>query len=202
MDKKDIEEIAQNLFKQIGRAPEAAKAEKVSALQGNTSQAQAMLFNAIEEHQMRTALRDGAQYTSDLPALREGIRVRLLQLLEAGDAPKSSQNFSITKEWTEGRLWKKRYKVHAEHVELGPEYGGLAVGAKVTIFLNDRQVYTQDVPWPAPKADLMLPFQVYLLAKEPNSPTPKWQPVLEKFALRCEGFTPPTELYWGKGFID
>ncbi|OGI31950.1 MAG: hypothetical protein A3G09_03260 [Candidatus Moranbacteria bacterium RIFCSPLOWO2_12_FULL_48_12] len=79
-----------------------------------------------------------------------------------------------------------------------PEYGGMAATAKVTIYKNGKVVHEADAPWPMPKADITLAFQVYMLAKQPDYTHPEWQPIMEQFAFKCEGFTPPAKMWWSK----
>jgi hypothetical protein len=105
---------------------------------------------------------------------------------------------SITKEWKTGRLFKKRIKVHAQQVEMPKEYGGLTALAKVTIEVNGKIVHEADIPWAMPKAGFMLAIQVYMLSKQPDYAHPEWQPILEQFAFKCEGFTPPARMWWSK----
>jgi hypothetical protein len=103
----------------------------------------------------------------------------------------------ITKHWSTGRLWwKKKIQVDAEQVEMPPEFGGLSATAKVTIKENGVVVHEADIPWPMPKMDIMLPLQVYTLAKKPDYAHPKWQPIMEQFAFSCDGFSPPTKMWW------
>lgn len=105
----------------------------------------------------------------------------------------------VTKEWTEER-WprKKVIKVQAQQTEMPEIYGGLAALAKVTISVNGEVAHEAEIPWAMPKGEVMLPLQVYLLAKYPDYEHPEWQPVMEQFAFKCEGFAPPEELWWSK----
>jgi hypothetical protein len=105
---------------------------------------------------------------------------------------------SITKEWRAG-IWpfRKSYEVSAEQVEMSKEYGGQSALARVTITVNKKTVHKASIPWPTPKGVAMLALQVYMLSKQPNYPHPEWQPVLERFARACEGFsTAGLKMYW------
>jgi hypothetical protein len=116
----------------------------------------------------------------------------------------STDNIALTQEWSTGWwLWKKNYKVEAEQVDLPPELGFIpgSATAKVKIFLNGKIEHEADIPWMMPKLEIMLPLQVYMLSQQPDYPHPHWQPILEQFALLCEGFERPTHLYWGEGSI-
>lgn len=111
----------------------------------------------------------------------------------------TQNNPRLTKEWLIG-WWpfRSHIKVVAEQVDMLPEYGGFAATAKVTIYKNGEVVHEAEAPWGMPKADIMLALQVYMLAKQPEYEHPEWQSIMERFATMCEGFEPPTQLWWGR----
>ena len=134
----------------------------------------------------------------DMAEIGEWYRINAFDVMWS-EAKQRSQVEStvITQEWTTGWwLWKKKIQVRAEQVEMPPEYQGHAVTAKVAISVNGVPVHTANIPWGMPRGAVTLPLQVYFLAKEPRSRAPEWQPALERFALMCEGFTPPEHLGW------
>ena len=105
----------------------------------------------------------------------------------------------IIQEWTSGWwLWKRKINVRAQQVELPEEFGGLVALARVVISVNGKIVHEDEIPWPMPKGEGVLPYQVYLLAKLPEYAYPEWQPILKRFAFKCKGFVPPKNLRWLK----
>ena len=106
---------------------------------------------------------------------------------------------NLFKEWIQGfdtELFKKgdKVKIVSDQV-LVSESSGCAT-ARVTIFINDEEIFLADVPWMMPIAECVLLMQVYILSQTPNYEHAKWQKTLEKFCYMFEEFRPPEKIWW------
>ena len=114
-----------------------------------------------------------------------------------------SQNLAtVTKRWTRtyGFLWHKRQaiEVTVQQVALPQDSIGLFATAQLTITIDGKLMLEESLPWPMPRAEIMLPLVVYMLARYPKYEHPEWRPVLMKFCSLCDGFTPPLALHWSR----
>lgn len=94
-------------------------------------------------------------------------------------------------------LAKKQIEVHAWQEEVNPPFMPGASTAKLTITVDGKVELEDEIPWPLPNGNLMLALQVFLLSKMPDYAYAEWQPVMERFARRCEGFAEPSKIWWG-----
>jgi hypothetical protein len=106
---------------------------------------------------------------------------------------------NITKEW-KGSAGDD-IKVHAWQVPLSDDLDPTRslAAAKLTIERNGDLVHSADMPWPLPRGDVLLALQVYTLSTMPRYSNPEFQPAMEAFAERCEGFEEPPQIFWTKG---
>lgn len=89
MNSHDIEEIAEQLFKDLNHPKNAAcREEVINRLKNNPNDFDGFLFETIEYHSMRKVLsQNGGVMISDLPGARAAVVKRWLEKIGAAGPP-------------------------------------------------------------------------------------------------------------------
>ena len=107
---------------------------------------------------------------------------------------------SITKRWVERKgflgIGRKEVEITAESIPIVENYTLITTMAVISIRINGLLKMHGEFPWPLRGKPDSLPLHVFIVAKNPKYKHGRYQKRLEKFCYHCEGFDPPSPLWF------